>query len=250
MTELYQSVADKLFFTTVRNSEMIKYASNAFLATKISFVNELARLTEKIGTDIKEVTKGMGLDSRIGEKFLQAGIGYGGSCFPKDTDALLTISQDAGVPLTLLQATKNVNTSQVMWFLKKIEMVLGRLKGKKIGVLGLTFKPHTDDIREAPSIPILEYFLQQDVKLSVYDPKGMPGMQMLFPQITYCNEPMKAIFQVDAVVLATEWPQIVGLDWKKAARVAAKPILFDGRNALSPNDLSDWDYYGVGVYPT
>lgn len=248
MTKLYQSVADKLYFTTVRNSEMIKYASNAFLATKISFVNELARISEKIGADIREVTKGMGMDSRIGEKFLHAGIGYGGSCFPKDTEALLTISQDAGVPFTLLQATKDVNTSQVMWFLKKVEMVLGELKGKKISVLGLTFKPHTDDIREAPSIRIFQYLLRNNAELSVFDPKGMPAMQMLFPQITYCSGPLEAIEQADAVILATEWPEIVGLDWKKAAQLAAKPILFDGRNALTPKDLTHWEYYGVGVY--
>jgi UDPglucose 6-dehydrogenase len=250
MTRLYESVADKLYFTTVRNSEMIKYASNAFLATKISFVNELARLTERLGADIKEVTKGMGMDSRIGEKFLHAGIGYGGSCFPKDTEALLTISRDTGVNLSLLQATKDVNASQVMWFLKKIETVLGKLEGRKIAVLGLTFKPHTDDIREAPSIRILEYLLQNNAELSAFDPKGMQAMQMMFPQVTYRKEPLDAIARTDAVILVTEWPEIIGLDWKKAAQMVRKPVLFDGRNALSPKQMIHWDYHGVGVFQT
>ncbi|MCH5583813.1 UDP-glucose/GDP-mannose dehydrogenase family protein [Shimazuella sp. AN120528] len=247
MTELYQSAQDKLYFTSVKNSEMIKYASNAFLATKISFVNELARLTEKLGADIKEVTKGMGMDSRIGAQFLHAGIGYGGSCFPKDTEALLAMSRETGVNLTLLQAVKDINNSQVMWFLNKVETVLGKLEGKKIAVLGLTFKPNTDDIREAPSIRILQYLLQNNAELSAFDPKGMRAMQRIFPQVSYCKDPFEAIAQTDAVIVATEWPEIVKLDWEKAAHIVTKPLLFDGRNALSPKDMIHWEYYGVGV---
>jgi UDPglucose 6-dehydrogenase len=247
MEELYRSFAKKLYFTTVRNSEMIKYASNAFLATKISFVNELARLAEKVGVDIKDVTKGMGMDSRIGNQFLQAGIGYGGSCFPKDTDALLQIGKDAGVDFTLLQAVKKVNDSQVEWFLNKVEATLETLEDKKIAVLGLTFKPRTDDIRESPAIRILDFLLQKKVKVSAYDPKGIPAMQRIFPEVSYYADPLEAVDQANAIILATEWPEIVGMDWEMALRKVANPILFDGRNAVNSNILSGWDHYGVGV---
>ncbi|WP_028776275.1 UDP-glucose dehydrogenase family protein [Shimazuella kribbensis] len=247
MEALYQSHIDKLYFTTVRNSELIKYASNAFLATKISFANELARLSEKVGANITDVTKGMGMDNRIGTQFLQAGIGYGGSCFPKDTDALLQIGKDAGIDFTLLQAVKNVNDTQVKWFLNKVETTIEGLANKKIAVLGLTFKPHTDDIRESPAIRILDFLLHKKARVSAYDPKGIPAMQRIFPDVTYSADPLEAVDQANAVILATEWPDIVKMDWDMALRKVVNPILFDGRNVVESHLLRGWDYYGVGV---
>lgn len=249
MKELYMACSDRIFFTTVRDSEMIKYASNAFLATKISFVNELARLTEKVGANITEVTKGMGLDSRIGEKFLHAGIGYGGSCFPKDTSALLSMGQDNGVDQILLQAVKQVNKTQVQWFCQKISSFIGDVKHKQIALLGLTFKPNTDDIREAPALHILRYFLDRKAHISVYDPKGMDAARQLYPSVLYCSSPTQAMDQADAVVIATEWQEIINLDWEKAKKLVKQPIVFDGRNALSPKKMENlgFRYIGVGV---
>jgi UDPglucose 6-dehydrogenase len=250
MNELYHKVADKILFTSVRNSEMIKYASNAFLATKISFVNELARLTERVGADITEVARGMGMDSRIGEKFLHAGIGYGGSCFPKDTEALLAIGKDAEVELSLLQAVKKVNISQIKWFCQKMKTCMGQLQNKKIAVLGLTFKPNTDDIREAPALRILDFLMKNGAAVSAFDPKGMKATSSLYPEVNYCATPLQAIRNTEAIILATEWPEIVKLDWKTAAKIVAKPILFDGRNALNPVEMENWGYHytGVGVF--
>jgi UDPglucose 6-dehydrogenase len=249
LKELYRSVVDKLIFTSIRDAEMIKYASNAFLATKISFINELARLAEHTGTDITQIAKGMGMDSRIGDKFLHAGIGYGGSCFPKDIEALLSLASESGVGLSLLQAVTKVNQTQIEWFLEKVMSTLGGVKKKRIAVLGLTFKPNTDDIRMAPVLRILEFLLQRGATVMAYDPKGMEKMKQLYPQVDYFQSSLAALEGADAIILATEWPEIVTMDWQQVKQVLKKPILFDGRNALDPTQMSriGYQYMGVGV---
>jgi UDPglucose 6-dehydrogenase len=249
LKELYRSLTEKLFFTSIRDAEMIKYASNAFLATKISFINELARLAEHTGTDITQIAKGMGMDSRIGDKFLHAGIGYGGSCFPKDIEALLSLASESGVGLSLLQAVTKVNQTQTEWFLEKVMSTLGGVKKKRIAVLGLTFKPNTDDIRMAPVLRILEFLLQRGATVMAYDPKGMEKMKQLYPQVDYFQSSLAALEGADAIILATEWPEIVTMDWQQVKQVLKKPILFDGRNALDPTQMSriGYQYMGVGV---
>ncbi len=245
--QLYQTMADKLFFTSIRDSEMIKYASNAFLAMKISFVNELARLSEKTGTNITQIAKGIGLDSRIGPKFLQAGIGYGGSCFPKDTEALLSLALESGVKLSILQAVTQVNQTQVEWFLDKIIATLGGIKHKRIAVLGLTFKPNTDDIRESPVLRILAGLLQQQAVVTAYDPKGMSFVKRYYQQVEYQQTAIDAVNGADAIILATEWPEIVQLNWEQARKLVANPYLFDGRNVLHSDEMKRLGFYYVGV---
>lgn len=250
LTQLYAPVADKtqILHTDIRDAEMIKYASNAFLATKISFVNELARLCEKTGADVLQVAKGMGLDSRIGAQFLQAGVGYGGSCFPKDVEALIRLADEHDTPLQILEAVTWVNHTQQEWFMEKVRAVLGDLSGKRVAVLGLTFKPNTDDIRESPALKIIGQLLAEDVVVSAYDPQGMEHVQRLYPNLLYASRPEDALHGAHAALLITEWPQIVGLDWEEAKSRMAAPYLFDGRNALDAAFLKQLGFqvYGIG----
>ncbi|HEU4962475.1 MAG TPA: UDP-glucose/GDP-mannose dehydrogenase family protein [Bacilli bacterium] len=252
LLELYAPIADHthILCTAIRDAEMIKYASNAFLATKISFVNELARLCEQTGADILHVAKGMGLDSRIGEQFLQPGVGYGGSCFPKDVAALLHLAQRHETPLQILEAVEWVNHTQHERFLEKVRCSLGDLSGKKLALLGLTFKPNTDDIREAPALKIIESLTRsyQDVKIAAYDPQGQAHVKRLYPYLTYSPTPEVALQGAHAALLITEWPQIVQLDWSEAVTTMATPYLFDGRNALDATRMKQlgYRYFGIG----
>lgn len=247
MEDLYKATGAPILFTTQNEAEMIKYASNAFLAAKISFINELARVSEKIGVNINNVAKGMGLDPRIGTDFLRAGIGYGGSCFPKDTSALLAMSKEVGMSMKIVEAIVEVNETQVQWFLEKIVRSLGSLEGKRIGLLGLTFKPKTDDIREAMSLKLIEQLLAHHAEISAYDPKGIEKVKRMFPQIHYTSDPIKALNEVDATIVVTEWEEIVHLDWMEAKRRVRQPYLFDGRNALDPNIMAEYGFYYEGV---
>lgn len=249
MEKLYNDTDAPILFTTRRDAEMIKYASNAFLAMKISFMNELARVSERLGVNIANVAKGMGSDPRIGPDFLRAGIGYGGSCFPKDTSALLAMSSEIGMSLKIVEATIEVNETQVRWFLEKIVRALGTLEGKRIGILGLTFKPKTDDIREAMSLKLIEQLLTHKAVVSAYDPKGLEAVQRFFPQVQYATEPLQALNNVDATVVVTEWDEIVHLNWKEAKNLVRQPYLFDGRNALEPKLMEElgFNYEGVGI---
>ena len=247
MCELYKDVNTKFLFTTIKEAEMIKYASNAFLATKISFMNELARLCDEEGVNINQIAKGMGLDKRIGPDFLQAGIGYGGSCFPKDVKALLSLSTEAEIPMHILQAVDYVNQTQSEWYMEKVKKTLGDLSNKRIALLGLTFKPQTDDIREAPSIKVIDFLLKNNASIVAYDPKGAEHVKKIYPTITYTLTPLEALENADAIVLLTEWKEILNIDWVRAKSIISRPLIFDGRNALNSSKMSKWGYHYIGV---
>jgi UDPglucose 6-dehydrogenase len=247
MTKVYQDSQAPLLFTTIRESEMIKYASNAFLATKISFINELARLCDQFGANVDQVAKGMGMDHRIGPEFLRAGIGFGGSCFPKDIKALIAMAQEKNTALPLLQAVSMTNQIQIVWFLNKVQQKLGLLSGKRIAVLGLTFKPDTDDIREAISLKLVEALLANQAIVSVYDPMGMPQVKERFPSVFYGSTPMDALKDADAILIVTEWIEIIGIDWKEAKTHVNQPFVFDGRNVLDAAKMQTLGYYYEGV---
>lgn len=247
MKDLYKEINAPILFTTIKDAEMIKYASNAFLATKISFINELARLCDKIGVNVIQVAKGMGLDSRIGPQFLQAGIGYGGSCFPKDIKALLALASAEKIPLQILQAVSDVNETQVQWFMEKVKRALGSLSGKRIAVLGLTFKPQTDDIREATSLKIIHYLIQNNSYITAYDPQGTEHVKKIYPTIHYVKTPLEALKEADAVIIVTDWKEIIEIDWQKAKNILSQPFVFDGRNCLNPSAMLKLGYHYEGV---
>jgi UDPglucose 6-dehydrogenase len=248
MERLYAGVAAPRVLTTRANAELIKYASNAFLATRISFMNELARLSAKLGTDVQTVAYGMGLDSRIGPEFLRAGLGYGGSCFPKDTTALIELAKRHGVSLSILEKVREVNNSQPDWFIRQLRDQLGGLARKRIALLGLSFKPDTDDIREAPSLKILARLIEEGANVSAYDPVAIDSVRKQFPLVAYASSPYEALEKADAAVLVTEWKQCTELDWDRVKRLMAQPVLFDGRNAWPVQRLVDagFQYSGVG----
>ncbi len=213
---------------------MVKLASNAFLATKISFINEIANVCEETGADVVEVARGMGLDDRIGAKFLQAGIGFGGSCFPKDVDALKQLAGNSGYHFQLLTAVIEVNDLQKRRVIGKLQRHLGGLAGKRIALLGLAFKPNTDDMREASSL-VLSARLQADGALvSAYDPVAEEQARALVSGIDFADSPLDALRDADAAVLVTEWSELVELDWAAVAGAMAGNVLIDGRNALDP----------------
>jgi UDPglucose 6-dehydrogenase len=247
MKQLYENASSNILFTTPIDAEMIKYASNAFLATKISFINEMARFCERIGANVNEVAKGMGMDSRIGPQFLHAGIGYGGSCFPKDISALLALASENNIPLNILQTVSLVNQTQTEWFLEKVKKALGKLSGKRIAILGLTFKPQTDDIREAPSLRIIENLLQNTALITAYDPQGIEHVKKIYPSIDYTSNPLEALKEADAVLIVTEWKEIIDIDWKAAINIVSAPLVFDGRNVLNASVMKQLGYHYVGV---
>ncbi|MFH1387068.1 MAG: UDP-glucose/GDP-mannose dehydrogenase family protein [bacterium] len=237
-----------LIFTDLQSAEMIKYASNAFLATKISFINEIAHLCEQLGADIKEVSNAMRLDKRIGPHFLSAGLGYGGSCFPKDTRALDHLANSRGHNFHLLRAVIDVNNNHKFRFLEKIEKELKGLRGKTIGVLGLAFKPKTDDIRESISIDIIKILIKKGVRVKAYDPKAMPATKKILNGVKFCRNAYEAAQGGDAVLLVTEWDEFADLDLKKMGSLMEKAIIFDGRNLYDPKKVrnSGFVYHGVG----
>jgi UDPglucose 6-dehydrogenase len=225
--------------TNVVTAEVIKYASNAFLATKISFINEMADLCEKLGADIHDVARGMGLDQRIGRKFLHPGPGYGGSCFPKDTRAILELARDHDVPLKIVESVIDVNASRIATSLGKIRKAVGGvLKGKTIGLLGLTFKPNTDDLRESPAVAILDGMLAEGAKVQAYDPIGMPiAAQTPRDGVRYCDDEYQAASGTDALVVATEWNQFRALDADRLRAAVGKPVIVDLRNVYEPETM-------------
>lgn len=248
MKQLYFPLNVELLFTDIKTAELIKYASNTFLAVKISFINEIANLCEKLGADVRLVSKGMGLDKRIGKEFLKAGVGYGGSCFPKDVMALIYTAKEKGIDLKIANAAEEVNDLQKKLIVIKAEKLLGNLKGKKIALLGLAFKPNTDDIREAASLTIIEELLKSKAKVSAFDPLAMKYVKEKFPQITYCDYVYDCVKDADALFLVTEWPEFAELDFVKIKNVMAQPIIFDGRNFLNAEKLKElgFKYEGIG----
>ena len=234
--------------TTVISSEMIKYASNAFLATKISYINDIAHLCEKVGADVHDVAKGMGLDHRIGRLFLHPGPGYGGSCFPKDTLAILKVAQDRGLDLKVIRAAVEVNDSQAERMVEKVRNFLGTARGKKVGVLGLSFKPNTDDIRESASIRIIERLLAEGVTIRAYDPVSMSEARKVLKGVEMGTDPYDTAAGCDALVIATEWNQFRNLDLPRLKGVMKAAVLIDLRNVYEPEDLKKlgFRYAAVG----
>ncbi len=239
--------------TGIETAELIKYAANAFLAMKISFINEMANVCEAVGADVVDLAKAIGMDGRIGPKFLHPGPGYGGSCFPKDTLALLRIAQEYGESLRLVEATVEVNAAQKARMIKKIRDALGgSLAGKSIGVLGLTFKPETDDMREAPSITIIPALMEKGAKIKAHDPQGMKEAQKYLPKgIEYVSDAYEACRDSNAVVLMTEWNQYRALDLKRVQSLLKEPIFVDLRNVYDPIKMKKkgFNYVGVGRRP-
>ena len=243
-----------ILFTSRRSSELIKYAANAFLATKITFINEIADLCEKAGGDVQDVARGIGLDNRIGGKFLHAGPGYGGSCFPKDTLALLKTAEDFASPLRIVEAVANVNESRKRAMGRKvIDALIGQsgddsVRGKKVALLGLTFKPQTDDMRDAPSLAIAQALIDAGVEVSAYDPEGMELAAAMMPHVTMTRGPYEAIESADAIVLVTEWDAFRALDLDRVKRIAKAPVVVDLRNVYDPAEMraAGFTYTSVG----
>jgi len=238
-----------IMYTARRTAEMIKYAANAFLATKITFINEIADLSEKVGVNVQEVARGIGLDNRIGTKFLHAGPGFGGSCFPKDTRALLKTAQDHDVSLRIVDAVLSVNDLRKRAMARKVANALGgQLRGKSIAVLGLTFKPDTDDMREAPSIPLITGLLDMGAKVRAFDPAGMEQARRELPDIDYCSDAYACAEDADALVIVTEWVQFRALDLKRLRAEMRRPIIVDLRNIYRREDVeaAGFVYESVG----
>ena len=227
---------------------MIKYASNAFLATKISFINEIANICEELGADVKEVAVGMGYDKRIGHHFLDAGLGYGGSCFPKDVKALTYMAQEKGRHPQLLHAVMEINDDRRPMTVHRMEEMLGTLNGKTIGLLGLSFKPNTDDMRDAPSIDIAKALLEAGAKVRAYDPVAMDIAAPLMPGVTMTNDPITLAECCDALIVVTDWNEFKHLDLERVRDVMNQPVLLDGRNIYDPQLMLDlgFKYQGLG----
>ena len=242
-----------ILYTGRRTAELIKYAANAFLATKITFINEIADLCEKLGSDVQEVAQGIGLDKRIGSKFLHAGPGFGGSCFPKDVRALIKTAQDYEVPMRILEAAAAVNDTRKRAMARKVSAAFaGILRGKTVAVLGLTFKPNTDDMREAPSIPLITALQDMGAKVRVYDPVGMEQAKQVLADVTYYQGPYDCVEEADAAVIVTEWEQFRALDLERLRDLMACPVIVDLRNIYCPEDMKKrgFAYASVGRAPT
>jgi UDPglucose 6-dehydrogenase len=252
MSEIYRPLylnAAPILTTSRCTAELIKYAANAFLATKITFINEIADLAEKVGADVQDVARGIGLDNRIGAKFLHAGPGYGGSCFPKDTVALIKTGQDQGAPLRIVETVAAVNDARKRAMARKLANAAGGdVRGKTVAVLGLTFKPNTDDMREAPSILLIAALQDMGAKVRVYDPVGMAQAKMVLSGVTFCDSAYDCAQGASALVIVTEWEQFRALDFARLKLVMAQPLLVDLRNVYRPEDVTrqGFAYEGVG----
>ncbi|MCP5391810.1 MAG: UDP-glucose/GDP-mannose dehydrogenase family protein [Sphingomonadaceae bacterium] len=254
MREVYRPLylnESPILFTSRRTSELIKYAANAFLATKITFINEMADLCEKVGANVQDVSRGIGMDNRIGAKFLHAGPGYGGSCFPKDTLALLKTAEDFDSPVRIVEAVVKVNDSRKRAMGRKVIDVLGgpdAARGKKVALLGLTFKPNTDDMRDSPAIAIAQTLADGGVSVAAYDPEGMELARPIMPEVTMCEDPYAAIEGADAIAIVTEWDAFRALDLDRVKELAKAPVLVDLRNIYQPADMqaAGFTYHSIG----
>jgi UDPglucose 6-dehydrogenase len=252
LCRIYEKFRDRIVVTNIDTAELIKHASNSFLAMKISYINLISTICEKTEANVEQVAEGMGLDPRIGGRFLKAGIGYGGSCFPKDIKALTKIGEELGVDMSLLKEADRINTDRVRVFIDKVKQALWILKDKKIAVLGLAFKPETDDIREAPSIKVIRDLLQEGALLRLYDPKAVENMKQLYPEeperLVYFSSPYEAVEKANALLVLTEWDEFAALDLNKIKGAMANPIIVDGRNIFSPEAVKKlgFEYYSIG----
>jgi UDPglucose 6-dehydrogenase len=252
LTDLYSSLSCPLMVTDISTAELIKHAANAFLSNKISFINMVADLCEKVGADVTAVARGVGLDSRIGRQFLDAGIGYGGYCFPKDLRAFIYLAEEHGVDFSLLREVERINQRRVEVLLAKVRQALWVLRGKTIGILGLAFKPGTDDIREAVSLKIIRALLDEGSLLRIYDPQAIPNTQQVFPatpgQVTYCDSAYEAARGAQALLLLTEWEEFRQLDLTRMRDLMEVPVLVDGRNLYDPAAArqAGFEYISIG----
>jgi UDPglucose 6-dehydrogenase len=234
--------------TTINSAELIKHASNSFLALKISYANVLADLCERIGADVEEVTHAIGLDPRIGGQFLKAGLGFGGFCFPKDVQAFIHLAASVGVDFDILKATERVNKERIDRFMEKIRKALWVVKGKRLALLGLAFKANTDDVRFAPALEVLKRLLADGADLHASDPEAISRTKPLFPQVHYHEDPYAALQSADAALVCTEWDVFKKLDWERAGKIMARKLVLDGRNLYSPSAMRDlgFEYYSFG----
>ena len=247
VAQLHLPLRAPIVITDLRTAEMIKYASNAFLATKISFINEIANVCEALGADIKEVATGMGYDPRIGRAFLEAGLGYGGSCFPKDVKALAYMAAEKGRHPQLLEAVMDINADSRRRIVERVQDLLGGLRGKTIGLLGLTFKPNTDDLREAPALEIARRLQADGAAVRAYDPVGMPRAEGLLPGVHMAADAYDLADGCDAVIVCTEWNEFKNLDLKRLHDRMRQPVIVDGRNIYDPNEMAAFGFHYRGV---
>ncbi|MFN3422233.1 MAG: UDP-glucose dehydrogenase family protein, partial [Armatimonadota bacterium] len=252
LLELYKPLNAPIVVTDVNTAELIKHAANSFLALKISFINMISDLCEAVGADVTEVARGIGLDPRIGPHFLQAGIGYGGYCLPKDLKAFIHIAEEHRVDFSLLKEVERINEARIDKFVKKVQRALWVLKDKTLAIWGLAFKPNTDDIREAPSLKIINRLLEEGAKLRLYDPAAIENVKQVFPEdppkLVYCKSAVEAATNAHAILLVTEWDEFKNIDWAQIRQVVALPIIVDGRNCLDPKVVKEagFEYYGIG----
>ncbi len=248
LRKIYAPFKSKIYATDIRSAELIKHASNSFLALKITFANQLSQVCDSVGADVEQVAKGMGMDSRISPHFLRAGIGFGGSCFPKDLSAFYKISQKKGVRFEMLNQALVVNESLPAYFVEKVRRALGTLKKRKLAVLGLAFKPDTDDMREAPSIPVIHALQEDGAKIYAYDPVAVSKAKPSFKGVSYCTNPYQAAKGADAILILTEWSEFLNLDFDRLKNSMKQPLLIDGRNMYSYEEMKQrgWTYLSMG----
>jgi UDPglucose 6-dehydrogenase len=246
---LYEPLGAPILYTDIKSAEMVKYASNAFLATKISFINEIASVCEKVGADVRDVARGMGLDDRIGPQFLGAGIGFGGSCLPKDVKALSHLAAVYGSRPQLLQAVLEINNEQKRRTLTRLREVLGGLRGMRLAIFGLSFKPGTDDIRDAPSLDLIRLLEYEEADVRASDPVAIDQVRAIFPDLTYTTDPYEAAAGADAVIVVTDWPEYREIDFERLRSVMRTPVIADGRNLFDGDKArqNGFVYMGTGV---
>ena len=248
MMDLYKPLNAPIIVTNIETAELIKHASNVFLALKISYINAIAKICERVGADVQQVAEGMGYDKRIGRGFLDAGIGYGGYCLPKDLAAFIHIVEEVGSDSELLRAVQRINDSMQELLVKKVKEALWNLAGKNVGVLGLSYKPNTDDMREAPSIHIIEKLQEEHVRIKAYDPQAMENARAILKDVKYCQTPYEVAEGSDALIILTEWDEFRNLDLSKVKCLLKQPVIIDGRNIFDPLQMKQlgFVYQGVG----
>jgi UDPglucose 6-dehydrogenase len=247
LKEIYAPLKAPVVVTDIKSAEIIKHASNSFLAMKISFINAVANVCERTGADIEKVAEGMGYDKRIGKSFLNAGIGFGGFCFPKDLEAFLWISRKLGYDFTMLEEVKKINESQKKLLVKKVEDALWIVKGKTIGILGLAFKPNTDDMRFAPSIDIIAMLQAKGARIKAYDPAAMEKAKQVLKNLMYAKNPYDVAKDADCLVVVTEWEEFKNLDLAKIKKLMRTPVVIDGRNLFEPEKMTDMEFIYKGM---
>ncbi len=247
LIRLYEPLKAPVIVTDINSAELIKHAANSFLATKISFANALARICDLAGANVSEVTRGVGLDNRVGARFLNAGVGYGGSCFPKDVSAFIAISEELGYNFNMLKEVEKINAEQSDYFLDKVRRTLWVLEGKQIGVLGLAFKPNTDDMRNAPAVVVIKRLLAEGARIKAYDPKAMEKAKEELPDIEYCSGPYEAAAGCEALLILTEWNEFKEMDLARLRGLLAHPTIIDGRNIYDPAEMKEKGFTYVSI---